>query len=289
MQAVKNNPFIKKLQNFDKPNATGQWAEFLKFTEQEKRTKGYLVFNNVDNTTEIDGLQFDVLSSEEVKFSKRYTKHVLESGRPIADASFSEPLSFTLKVQFGDIFIAGSKIRNLINSISAQIGIVSSYAPAKTQTQIAKLMAIKTQLETLYSQVKGAVDTFNTVKSAFDVINPRKTLETRTQQITKFLYFILENSILLNIYTQTAGNLQNVVLTDILTIRTLQANNIIDATLTFEVKEFATTQITTINKKSYLGRVRGKIEDAKKQQKTQGQDAPTGSILSQGLDFLKAR
>jgi len=272
----------KNIADLDKTKPTGKWGEFLKLTEEDKKSSGYLIFNNIDNITDIDGFRFDVLSKEEVDISAKYTKHNLESGRPISDACAFEPLSITLTGTIGDIFTEQSKARKILNNVSAGVGIINSYLPAKTQRQTQKISNIQNQIESVYSRVLGVVNTAQVLKDGFDAINPRKILETRTQQITKFLNFCFRNSILLNIYSETFGNLENIVITNVKTVKALQTNNTIEFTITLEQKEFATTQIITIDKKKFLGRVKGQVEDIKKQQKTQGQNVGSPSLLYSG-------
>jgi len=119
-----------------------------------------------------------------------------------------------------------------------------------------------------------------TLKESFDdIINSKTNIETRTQLVTKFLTFVQQNKILLNIYTRTAGNLQNVVITNINAIRTQEFYNIITVDLSFKVISFAETQVVSINTNSYLGRVKQMVSDAEIANKTEGEDVSSPSIL----------
>jgi hypothetical protein len=270
ISSITSNPFVKKIKNYNTPDATGQWADFLTLTTIEKQAKGYLVFDNSKYTAEIDGLRFDQVISEEIRAEKMFTEHVLESGRNVSDASYDKPLEITLHVRFGDIFVSGSKIRDMINLITATVGMINTFLPKKSQSQVNKLLAIKSKLEKLYSKVKGVIDGGLTLLNVYNAINPRKDFETRTQQIMSFLTFIRNQSILLNIYTLTSGNLRNIVLKSIVATNIQEATNMIEATLVFRQIDFAYSQIDISASNNYAGRAKGKASSVKTQQNTEG-------------------
>jgi hypothetical protein len=277
-----NNPLVQNVKNFGKSKSTGQWANFLKQTEEEKKQSGYLVFKNIDDITDIDGFRFDVLETEDVKFVTKYTDHFLESGRTAADASIKSPVILTLKGKIGDVFVEARPHRKILNTVLGAFGIATSYLPTKTQTQTNKAMQIQAQLEKQWSKVVGAVNVGQTLVSAFKNIFPGGKNITRTQTISQYLAFAYHNSILLNLYTRTAGNLENIVITNLNFIRVNEASNTVDVSLECKQLYFAETQVITINKKSFIGSVQAQVGDYTKQTKTQGKEVGKPSILFSG-------
>jgi hypothetical protein len=257
----------------------GQWASFLNATAQEKQVNGYLMYNNVDNTTDIDGLQLHCLKTEELKLSSNISKHYAENGRVINDFSTHDPIEFTLKGHVGDIFVQNKQYRKILNTIFANFGIVNSYLPQKTQSQTKKINELIVSLETLWGRVVGVIDQTQNMLAAFQAINPQNGLVTKTQQVTQFLTFMERNAIPLNVYTQIAGNLSNVIIKEVDYIRELEKSNIIEITIRCQQVGFAESQIVYINKGSYLGRVNTQVGDYEAQTKTQGKVVDPGSIM----------
>ena len=82
----------------------------------------------------------------------------VENGSPLNDHIIKQPLGIQIRGNVGDIFLPEAELSATVGAIQAEIGNVTQYLPARTQTQVSKVFGLINDVSDAIRKLDAIVD-----------------------------------------------------------------------------------------------------------------------------------
>lgn len=104
---------------------------------------------------------------ERVNYQAEIPLSFVETGNAISDHRIIQPLAVSIEGSVGDVYLPQGALSSTLGRAQAEIGNVTQYLPARTQTQIIKVSALITDVADAVRKIESLLDSGEQVVDLF--------------------------------------------------------------------------------------------------------------------------